>query len=222
MRCSRDDPGLERIATLDIETTHYEAELGEIVSIGVGVHDRGRTSREATYDTFHRNGDGETDLVRRAMDRLTEFDADGLVSYNGSEFDLRFIEERLDRNGDTVNAPEIATAPERHTDLFTDRKRRADREGVKWPSLEDCLDTYGYPCPVTSWDGERITNSRFGEEVGPAYLAALDGDSRCASTLRDAIDHYLTTDLEANIALYYADVGENFEPYLLGTERAFS
>lgn len=222
MRYSRDDPGHERIATLDIETTHYEADQGEIVSIGVGVHDRYLASEEAIYDTFHRNGDGETDLVRRAMGRLSAFDADGLVSFNGFGFDLRFVEERLDRLGETVAPPTIATTPERHTDLFADRKERADREGVKWPSLEDCLDAYGYPCPVTRWNGTRITNSRFGEEVGPAYLATLDGNSRRASALRDAIDHYLTTDLEANIALYFADVGVTFEPHLLGTEQSFS
>lgn len=222
MRYSRDDPGLERIATLDIETTHYEPARGEIVSIGVGVHDRDRSSETATYDAFHRNGAGEADLVRRAMDRLAAFDAGGLVSYNGSDFDLQFVAERLDRTGDTVRLPEIATTPECHTDLFVDRKRRADRVGKKWPSLEECLDAYGYPCPVTKWDGRRITNRLFGDVVGPAYLAALDDGSGRVSTVREAIEHYLTTDLEANVALYYADVGERFEPSLLGTERSFS
>lgn len=221
MRYSRQDPGHQRIATLDIETTHYEPANGEIVSIGVGAHDRDEPGEEATYDTFHRDGGGEVALIRRAMNRLSEYDADGLASYNGRDFDMAFIGGRLDLLGETVDTPEIATTSHRHIDLYVDRRQRADREGLKWPSLEECLETYGYPRPVTRWNGKEITNTRFGEEVGPAYLSSLSGDPQRVSTLREVIDHYLATDLEANIALYYADIGEEFEPQLLGTERAF-
>lgn len=221
MQFPREDPGHKRIATLDIETTHYKADQGEIVSIGVGAHDRGEPSEAAAYDTFHRDGSGESVLVQRAIDRLTEYDADGLVSYKGIDFDLWFIDERLNLLGETVDIPEIATTHERHIDLFADRQEHATREGRSWPSLEDCLDAYGYPRPVTVWNGREITNTRFGEEVGPAFLQALTADSQQASTLEDVIDHYLMTDLEANIAIYYADIGNDFEPHLLGTERTF-
>lgn len=221
MRYSRQDPGHERLATLDIETTHIEPADGEIVSTGVGVHDREEPGRAATYDTFHRAGDGEAALIGRAMARLAEHDADGLVSYNGREFDLSFLRARLDRLGESLELPAVATVTDRPVDLFYDRKRRADRDGVKWPSLEECLRASGYPCPVTELDGEAITNSRFGDEVGPEYLATLDEDSPRSTALEGAIDHYLTTDLEANFALYYADVGVEFQPELLGTEREF-
>jgi len=221
MRYPREDPGHQRIATLDIETTHYKPDQGEIVSIGVGVHDRGEPGEAATYDTFHRGGRGEPALVQRAVDRLTDYEADGLTSYKGIDFDMWFIGERLDHLGETVEAPEIATSPERHIDLFADRKERASREGSSWPSLEECLDAYGYPRPVTRWNGSELTNTRFGEELGPAFLQALSDDPQRASTLEEVIDHYLTTDLEANIALYYADIGDDFDPHLLGTERTF-
>lgn len=221
MRFDRQDPGHDRIATLDIETTHYKPSKGEIVSIGVGVHHRGEPGGSATWDTFHRDGDGETPMIRGALNRLSEYNADGLVSYNGRSFDLEFIGRRLDQLGETVKFPEIATESDRHVDLYVDRKRRADQENAKWPSLEECLDSYGYPCPVTRWNGAEITNSRFGEEIGPAYLAAIGENSPQSEALQKAIDHYLTTDLEANIALYYADIGDTYSPHLLGTERDF-
>ena len=221
MRYERPDPGHERLATLDIETTGFDPADGEVVSVGVGVHDRGRPAGAATYETFHRSGAGEATLIGRALDALAACEADGLVSYNGRAFDLAFLRGRLERLGASLEPPAVATDGERHVDLFVDRKRRADREGEKWPSLEECLRAYDYPRPVTELDGEAITNGRFGEEVGPEYLATLAEDSPRTATLEAAIDHYLRTDLEANLALYYADIGEAFEPELLGTARAF-
>lgn len=216
MRYSREDPGYERVATLDIETTHYDPDRGEIVSVGVGFHDRGDPGETATYDTFHRDGSGEAALVRRATNRLAGYDADGLVSYNGSEFDLEFVSTRLEHLGSTVELPPVA-APETHVDLFVDRKRSRG----KWPSLEECLDAYGLPRPVTTWNGEPVTGERFAGELGPAFLRALTGDATRASALEAVVDHYLRTDLEANVAVFYADIGVDFEPHLLGTEEVF-
>jgi hypothetical protein len=221
MRYERTDPGHERVATLDIETTGFDPDDGEVVSVGVGVHDRGAPARAATYETCHRTGAGAAALIEGALDRLEACEADGLVSYNGREFDLAFLRGRLERLGESLEPPAVATDESRHVDLFADRKRRADRDGRKWPSLEECLRAYGYPRPVTELDGESITNGRFGEEVGPEYLETLGEDSPRAEALEAAIDHYLRTDLEANFALYYADIGETFEPELLGTTRAF-
>ena len=221
MQFDRADPGHDRIATFDIESTHYKPDLGEIVSVGVGVHDRGDLGQEATFDTFHRNGDGEAAVVRQAMARLAEYDADVLVSYKGIDFDLSFIRDRLDRLDETADLPAVATDADRHVDLFFDRKRRADQRGRKWPSLEECLDAYGCPCPKTLWNGGPVTNTRFGEELGPAYLQALDEGTEQAGKLTEVIDHYLTTDLEANLAIYYGDIGAKFEPNLLDSERSF-
>jgi len=221
MRFERQDPGHDRIATLDIETTHYKPTKGEIVSIGVGVHNRGEPGQSVTFDTFHRDGDGEATTIQRAVHKLSDYEADGLVTYNGKNFDLEFISGRLDQLGKTIEPPEIVTEADKHIDLYVERERRANRENVKWPSLEECLDSYGFPCPVTKWNGDVITNSRFGEEIGPEYLGALQENAQSPSALQEAIDHYLTTDLEANIALYYADIGESYSPCLLGTENQF-
>ena len=179
-------------------------------------------SAAATYETVHRDGSGEAAAIRRGLDRLAAFDADALVTYNGREFDLPFLTTRLEGSGESVDFPAVATDPDRHLDLYLDRKRRADRENVKWPSLGECLVAYDLPRPRTVLDGEAVTNTRFGEAVGPAYLRSLDGDGTEAERLRPAIDHYLQTDLAANVALYHADVGLDFEPSLLGTERSFS
>lgn len=62
---------------------------------------------------------------------------------------------------------------------------------------------------------------RFGEELGPAYLGALQEGSQEIDALESVVDHYLTTDLEANLCLYYADIGEVFEPLHVGFERTF-
>lgn len=222
MRYERADPGHRRLATVDVETTALEPADGELVSIGVGVHDRGGPDGEPVYDTFHRDGAGEGALVERAMGRLGEADADALVTYNGWEFDLPFVAGRLEALGEPVPLPDLVTSPDRHVDLLRDRKRQADRRGEKWPTLEECLDACGYPRPETRWDGEPVTNSRFGDELGPAYLDALATDAPVLAPLREAVDHYLRTDLEANFAVYYDDIGASFEPSLLGTVRAFS
>lgn len=221
MRCSREDPGHERVATLDIETTHYDAAKGEVVSVGLGVHRRGEPADAATYETLHRDGRGEAALLGRATECLDGFDADCLVTFNGQDFDLPFLSERLAALGTSVQLPDVATSAERHLDLFEERKRAADRDGSKWPSLEECLEAYDLPRPVTRWREEPLTNVRFGEELGPAYLAAVEGSPLEASALAAVIDHYLVTDLEANLALFYADVGIDFEPQHLGTSRAF-
>jgi hypothetical protein len=222
MRHSRDDPGHDRVATLDIETTATDPAAGELVSIGVGVHDRSEPLTAATYETFHRGGEGEAALVDRAMDRLAAADADGLVTYNGIEFDLPFVEGRLERRSADRELPEIASPPA-HVDLFRARKRRCDRERVRYPSLEACLDAYGYEPPETVWRGEPLTNARFGEELGPAYLRTLGTETgaRFRERLGAVVDHYLIGDLEATLALYYADLGESVDGRYLGTEARF-
>lgn len=49
MRFERDDPGFDRIVTMDIETTHYDPQQGEVVSVGVGEHRVGEPASEASY-----------------------------------------------------------------------------------------------------------------------------------------------------------------------------
>ncbi|MDS0300917.1 hypothetical protein NDI76_19400 [Halogeometricum sp. S1BR25-6] len=68
-----------------------------------------------------------------------------------------------------------------------------------------------------------MTGRRFGDELGPTYLEAVEArdDDRCA-TLVEVIEHYLVTDLEANLALYYGDIGEEFESVHLGSTVEFS
>lgn len=230
MRYPRDDPGHERLATVDIETTATDPADGELVAIGVGVHDRTDPLADATYETFRRDGDSEArsagddeaGLIARAMAHLDAVDADRLVTYNGVEFDLPFVAERLDRLGADAAVPGI-TEPPAHLDLFLDRKRRADEQGEPWPRLEACLDAYGHAPATTLWRGEPLTNARFGEELGPAYLRTLGTETgaRFREQLVEIIDHYLIGDLEATLALFYADVGVSVEGRYLGTERRF-
>lgn len=223
MRYPRDDPGHDRVATLDIETTAVDPADGELVSIGVGVHDRAHPLTAATYETFHRrDGDDEAGLVDRAMAHLDAAGADALVTYNGIEFDLSFVEGRLDRLGAGVDLPGIVEPPA-HLDLFLGRKRRADEEGTPWPTLEASLESYGHEPAVTYWRGDPLTNARFGEELGPAYLRTLGTETgaRFREALASVVDHYLIGDLEATLALYYADLGDSVEGTYLGTERRF-
>ncbi|WP_224333510.1 ribonuclease H-like domain-containing protein [Haloprofundus halobius] len=217
MEYSREDDGFERVATIDIETTHYDPEQGETVSIGIGVHDRESAGSEATYEMYHRDGETEGEMIKRAFRRLDEFGADGLVSYNGRGFDIDFLVERLSITGEDYHETSLHTE-DTHIDLFEDRKTEASRRNQKWPSLEECVESYGWKPASTVWQGSEVTSKRFGRELGPAYLKAVDeGDDDRRATLTDVIEHYLVTDLEANFAVYYADIGEEFEPVHMGT-----
>lgn len=220
MRLNLSNSQHKQVATLDIETTSGKAADGELVSIGIGYHTRGEPAEDADYDAIHRRGDDEGALVHRAMEKLDEYDAEGLVTYNGMEFDVPFIEDRMELLGEDFEPPEVLDS-DRHVDLFQYRKEKADREYMKWPSLEESLESYGFPKPKTVWRGEELTNTLFGEELGPKYLETVDRDPGAADLLSEVMDHYLLTDLEANIALYYADIGVEFEPCLLGDEREF-
>ncbi|MFC7173422.1 ribonuclease H-like domain-containing protein [Haloplanus litoreus] len=222
MRFPREDPAAETVATVDIETTAVDPGDGELVAIGVGVHPRAEPLTRATYETFHRDGDGEVSLIRAAMDYLARSGADALVTYNGAEFDLPFVERRLAERGAALDLPAI-TASETHLDLFLDRRDRAEAADEPWPSLETCLESCGYTPAETVWRGTPVTNERFGDELGPAYLRTLGTatGARFRATLAEVVDHYLRTDLEATLALFYADVGEPFDSTYLGTERRF-
>ncbi|WP_247729553.1 ribonuclease H-like domain-containing protein [Halovivax limisalsi] len=221
MRISHDDNGYDRIATIDIETTHYDASQGETVSVGIGIHDRGDPLSEASYELYHRSGDDEYTLISYALRDLDNLDVDGLISYQGREFDFEFLADRCKHLGEPPVESALNT-PASHIDLFEGRKERCDSTGEKWPSLEECLESYELPTPTTVWGGAEISNTRFGKEVGPAYLDALnEGNNDRAESIKRAINHYLTTDLEANIALYYADIGESITPSLIATEREF-
>lgn len=222
MRFSRDDHGFDRVATLDIETTHYDPTEGETVSIGIGVHDRGTPAEEATYRMLHRNGNGEEELISQAEAFLNDSGADGLVSFKGRDFDLDFLNVRsyaLGQGEISVNL----SGEDTHVDLFEGRKEEAERRNDKWPNLEECIEAYDWTPAKTIWGNSLLTNTRFGEDLGPTYLEALDvGDDEQRQALLDVIEHYLVTDLEANFAVYYGDIGEEFEPQHLGTEKTFS
>jgi hypothetical protein len=222
MRFSREPPDATTVATMDIETTAVDPADGELVSLGVGVHERTAPLNRATYETFHRDGDGEVSLVRTAMDYLARSGADALVTYNGAEFDLPFVEGRLAAHGAAPEFPAV-TGPETHVDLFLDRRERAEEAGEPWPGLEACLAAYGYTPAKTVWRGDPVTNSRFGDELGPAYLRTLGTETgdRFRATLTEVIDHYLRTDLEATLALFRADIGAPVDSTSLGTEKRF-
>lgn len=212
----------DRLVTFDIETTDFDPTTGETVAIGVGSHPYEAPASDAEYQTFVREGaDDEGELVKQAFEAIDEIDADTLVSYNGIGFDMDFLFKRSANFDVDLKTPDIHVRGP-HVDVFADRKA-ACGPNDKWPSLEECLDAYDYPIPKTVWNGAPVDNSRFGEELGPEWLRAVAaGDSVVVEGLRDVLDHYLITDLEANLALYYADRGLSFTPDRLGREASFN
>lgn len=213
------DDGHQRLATLDIETTHYDAEQGETVSIGLGVHERGQPASEAEYTTLHRKPAlDEGEMIRGAFTEVDDLDADALVTYKGTAFDFEFLNDRLQILGEDASPATIGE----HVDLYPPRKKHADARGDKWPSLEECLQSYGHEPPTTIWNGKVVTNTRFGEELGPALLDSIRNDDQTQwEQLVDVIEHYLVTDLEANLAVYHGDIGADFEPHHLGQKGEF-
>lgn len=212
----------DTIVTFDIETTHYDPDQGETVAIGVGCLET-ESSEDARYEIFTRRRRGVEDerkLIQRAFECIDRLDGDTLVSYNGVGFDMDFIYKRSAHFDSQPASPGLA-ATGQHIDLFTGRKE-ACGPNDKWPSLEECLASYGLPVPKTVWNGAPLDNTRFGEEFAPAFLDALaDGDEQLIGRYRSVLDHYVTTDLEANLALYYADQGLSFDPVHLGLHSAF-
>lgn len=209
----------DRLGTFDIETTHYDPEQGETVSIGIGIHTRGKPASDAEYITLHRKPAlDESELIRSAFEALDDADVDALVTYKGTEFDFEFLNDRLTLQDETPPSASIGE----HVDLFTPRKQKAELQNKKWPNLEECLRAYNYEPPTTIWRGKPVSNTRFGEELGPAVLDSIDrGDQRQWEQLIDVVDHYLITDLEANLAIYHGDIGVDFQPHHLGDRAEF-
>lgn len=212
------DGNHDLVATFDVETTSVRPADGEVVAVGIGVHEPGAPADTAEYTVFRREGDDEGDLIERAVAALGETGADLLVSYNGTDYDLDYLDGRMAALGRDP-APVALHESDDHLDLMLPRRVRATAAGENYPSLEACLDSYGIEPARTVWRGSELTNVRFGRELGPAYLDAL-GDGG-AEELGAVVDHYLVTDLEANFALYYADIGRAFEPRYAATERVF-
>lgn len=207
MRIEREDPGHQKIATFDIETTHWKPSRGEIVSLGVAIHDRESPLVDADIHLTHREpGFSEVDVVKRSYEILAESGADFTVSFNGKDFDLDFIDKRLAAKGGDVSKPDLLS-DDAHLDLLhDDRKARANRSNQKYPSLEEALSSYGFDPEPQLWRGRPLTNVRFGDELGPAYLDAIS-NNELNEDLRQVIDSYLADDLLKNLRLYYFDIG---------------
>lgn len=196
---------LETYGVLDIETDGLEGAEDHLVAIGVGSVDGSGPPEVDVLTLASARGD-ESALIESAIEWLDRRSPDGVVTYNGTSFDLPFLEARLS----TLGLESGLGLAGRHIDLFSERKRLASAAGERWPRLEDCLKAYGLTVAETVWEGAPLTNARFGEELAPRYLRALDGlEFGRVRALERVIHAYTTADIEATIELYEADVGRN-------------
>lgn len=195
-----------RYATLDIETDSIDPTNGQTVAIGIGLKDT--VAGEQSVDVLTLGGamgDEET-LIRRAFDRINEFNPRTLVTYNGRGFDLDFLNERLAILEPTQQIE--LQCEDKHIDLFVPRKQKADEQGIKWPSLEEVLEGHGLAVQPTLWRGEELTNTLFGGELAPEYIRAVTEDrTDTIDELETVIHEYVMSDIEANLVLYETDVG---------------
>ena len=200
------DETATRYASLDIETDSIDPTSGQTVAIGVGLKDT--VAGEQSIDVLTLGGamgDEET-LIRRAFERINEFDPTALVTFNGRGFDLNYLSERLAILGPKQQIG--LKCEENHIDLFVPRKQKADEQGIKWPSLEEVLEGHGLKVQPTLWRGEALTNTRFGEDLAPEYIQAIAEDrTDTIDELETVIHEYVMSDIEANLALYETDVG---------------
>ena len=195
-----------RYASIDIECNSLDPTSGRTVAIGIGLKDT--VAGEQSIDVLTLGGalGDEGTMIRRAFERINEFDPNALVTYNGEAFDLDYLSKRIEslqfRQQPELNCAKI------HVDLFVPRKRSADEAGVKWPSLEKVLDQHGLSVQPTLWRGEELTNTLFGEELAPEYIQAITEDRAATiDELETVIHEYVMGDIEANIALYESDAG---------------
>ena len=195
-----------RYATLDIESDSIDPMSGQTVAIGIGLKDT--VVDEQMIDVLTLGGalGDEGTMIRRAFERINEFDPDALVTFNGEAFDLNYLSKRIE-SLQFRRQPELNCA-KNHVDLFVPRKMSADEAGVKWPSLEKVLDTHGLTVQPTIWNGEELTNSLFGDRLAPEYIQAItEGRTATIEELERVIYEYVTTDIEANLVLYETDAG---------------
>jgi len=89
----------------------------------------------------------------------------------------------------------------------------ANRQGEKYPSLEEVLESYGENLEPQMWRGKPLTNTRFGKELDPELIRASEaGDNATADQLRMTINKYLVDDLKKNLRVFYYDIGEITPP----------
>ncbi|MFC6975108.1 ribonuclease H-like domain-containing protein [Halomicroarcula sp. GCM10025709] len=195
-----------RYASIDIETDGIDPSESQTVAIGIGLYDE--LNEEQSIDVLTYGGalGCERTLIRRAFERINEFEPSALVTFNGMDFDLDYLQGRITRlpfDGE----PELSCT-NHHIDLFRPRKRRASEVGEKWPSLEETLEAHGIVVEPTEWQGEELTNTIFGESLAPTYLQAVESGSQDRVQEMDRVIHkYTATDVAANISLYEADAG---------------
>lgn len=198
----------DRIGAIDIETNGINPKSHTLVAIATGYYDTTTTEFDWAVHTLATATD-EPSLIHEAFGWLEHHQPEGMITYNGNDFDLPFITHRLNKHGIRDNPSLIAP----HIDLYTPRKRAADHADEKWPALEECLNAYGIPCYETMFQGEPLDNTRFGEELAPAYLDAITHrDSHTIQELETVIRPYAASDIEATIALYEADADRNYTP----------
>lgn len=195
-----------RYGTIDIETDGVDPTSSQTVAIGIGLKDT--VADEQMIDVLTLGGalGDEGTMIRRAFERINEFEPDALVTFNGKSFDLDYLSERIE-SLQFRQEPDLNCA-KNHVDLFVPRKKSADEAGVKWPSLEEVLDTHGLTVQPTMWEGEELSNSIFGERLASKYIDAVSEDRKGEiNELENVIHQYVVGDIESNIALYEIDAG---------------
>jgi DNA polymerase elongation subunit (family B) len=195
-----------RYGTIDIETDGVDPTSSQTVAIGIGLKDT--VADEQMIDVLTLGGalGDEGTMIRRAFERINEFEPDALVTFNGKSFDLDYLSERIE-SLQFRQKPDLNCA-KNHVDLFVPRKKSADEAGVKWPSLEEVLDTHGLTVQPTMWEGEELSNSIFGERLASKYIDAVSEDRKGEiDELENVIHQYVVGDIESNIALYEIDAG---------------
>lgn len=206
----KDEHRHENVGTLDIETSGFEGTTEHLIAVGVGYYETDGDAEVAVHTQKDFDGD-ERELIRTAYEWLNERNPDALATFKGSEFDFEFLEDKQRALG-FENCPDLVCRSN-HIDLFVLRKRQAEMNGEKWPSLEESLDAYRIPEYETTWEGAKLDNVRFGEELAPQYVSALeDGDTDTLDELEAIVREYTETDIEANLALYEHDVGREYTP----------
>lgn len=186
----------------------------ELLCVGLGY--RATPTSEPELEVLWRPGidtGDEYQLLARFAEWLAEHPVDKILTYNGTDFDIRHLRGRASIISDEVRDPSLPELLHRELTVPTHRDLMHDviRKHGHRLSLEDAVEAHvGERPPDTRWRGELISNSDI-PSLGEEWLTHRSGLVQLdhAENLKATLEEYVNADIDPLFSL--ADVFDGRE-----------